>query len=177
MGENVVTWLISNSLRSSNQQYMALCQQNLTNLYRKEAFRGLCSSRNPPFEKDFVFQNRFVYMPSEMTEEEAQAVLEANPIMDRDAFEKLKQKYDIDVTLSIELENGQPADVRTGEYTVEINNEDQEIVKFLNDLMEMASKDVVKADDLANQLQRKKYHRKFLISGEAKLHGKVRLRS
>lgn len=154
--ENVVTWLVYNSLRSSNQQYMALCQQNLTNLYRKEAFRGLCTSRNPPHDKEFVFQNRFVYTPKEMSEEEAAAVLENHPIMDKDAFERLKQRYDIDVTLLMELEGGQPTDIRSGEYTVPILDENQDVVKFLNDLLEMAAKDIVKADDLANSMRQKK---------------------
>ena len=42
--EDVVAWLIINSLRSEQTQWTMLCVQNISNLYRKNAFRCLHNS-------------------------------------------------------------------------------------------------------------------------------------
>ena len=39
--EDIVAWLIINSLRSEQTQWVMLCLQNISNLYRKNAFRLL----------------------------------------------------------------------------------------------------------------------------------------
>lgn len=39
--DDVVAWLVINSLRSEQTQWVMLCIQNISNLYRKNAFRTL----------------------------------------------------------------------------------------------------------------------------------------
>ena len=54
--ENVVAWLIVNSLRSEQTQWTMLCIQNISNLYRKNAFKCLHKNTqyfiNNSYEKD-----------------------------------------------------------------------------------------------------------------------------
>lgn len=47
--EDVVAWLIINSLRSEQTQWTMLCIQNISNLYRKNAFKTLLNSVNDIF--------------------------------------------------------------------------------------------------------------------------------
>ena len=48
--EDVVAWLIINSLRSEQTQWTMLCIQNISNLYRKNAFKLLLESVNDIFK-------------------------------------------------------------------------------------------------------------------------------
>jgi hypothetical protein len=44
---DVIAWLIVNSMRSEKLQHLALCQQQLHNVWRKKAFTELLTSRAP----------------------------------------------------------------------------------------------------------------------------------
>jgi len=144
---NVVHWLTNNGLRSFNQQYMALCQQNLNNLYRKEAFKAIVESRQPLQDERFVTQNRFCYCSPLMTEKEASELLEKNPLMNQAAYTALMNQYDIGVTFEVVNPAG-GSEGREAEYTVQIDSENMLVSKMMATLMDMVSKDIVNANEL-----------------------------
>ena len=83
--EDISAWLIVNSLRSEQTQWTMLCLQNISNLYRKNAFRCLRKSI------DYYVQGSFLENDSLTTETDANTNIDTYK-SDADASSKLPLK-------------------------------------------------------------------------------------
>ncbi len=92
---DVIAWLVVNSMRSEKLQHLALCQQELTTLWRKTAFRALLDSSAPDTAAQGVaLVSRFA-RPITKSREIANVLATHSVLTEEDKLAEAKRKRDL----------------------------------------------------------------------------------
>ena len=111
--ENIAAWLIINSLRSEQVQWTMLCIQNVSNLYRKNAFACVHSKQNEYLEEKSIAISK--------------DVIQSDPFISNLDFQKSLSLFNEDIDFS--LEAGVPDPVPFEDKLRSMMSEQAEFIK------------------------------------------------
>jgi hypothetical protein len=139
---SIIAWLLSNSMRTEKLQHLALCQQQLHNVWRRTAFSHLLKSAAPSESKDVLLSTRF--RAPIRDEAERVRVLETHSVLSDKDRARLAQ----------EAEN-KKADARLKQILAAIEKANKKLPVPLGDIMRQCktlARTVGAVADLAKQM-------------------------
>ena len=122
--EDIVAWLIVNSLRSEQTQWTMLCIQNISNLYRKNAFKHLLANAQQLVETPAATTNTATASATEPTATEEDRVEELPDAVPDDTASTAKKEITVDTTTTKDKVKSDDTAVITSAKALELFDEE-----------------------------------------------------